>query len=247
MKMLYFAVVVTSLLVACSGANKPEVKGEPVQLEFLETYFPGEIASQWQQAIIVADAKRKVLDEQDTNLRNVPLSELEKIPRLAMLLVPIGDFAMGSVAQKDMKAVDSILAMQEVKQLFPEDLKFMWSMNPDEMTSTNSEPRHVLYAIKMPASKRNALTGKHIKDATVGYDESSARVTIDLVMTEKGTDLWAQMTSDNVNRIIAICIDGKVISAPRVINAITGGSTQISGNFTVQEAEELASGIRAGR
>lgn len=247
MKILYVAVVLTSLLVACSGTKKPEVKGEPVQLEFLETYFPGEIASQWQQAIIVADAKRKELDEQDTNLRNIPLNEMKRLPGLSLLVIPIGDFALGSVADKDITTVDSILAMPEVKQLFPEDLKFMWSMNPDEITSTNSEPRHVLYAIKMPSSDRNALTGKHIKDATVGYDESSARVTIDLVMTEKGTDLWAQMTSDNVNRIIAMCIDGKVISAPRVMSAITGGSTQISGNFTVQEAEELASGIRAGR
>lgn len=247
MKMLYFAVIVTSLLVACSGTKKPEVIGEPVQLEFLETYFPREIASHWQQAVIVADAKRKELDEQDTNLANIPLNKIKKIPGLALLVIPIGDIALGSVASKDMDAVDSILAMPEVKELFPEDLKFMWSMNADEMTSTNSEPRHILYATKMPSSKRNALTGKHIKDATVGYDESSARVTIDLIMTEKGTDLWAQITSDNVNRIIAMCIDGKVISAPRVINAITGGSTQISGNFTVQEAEELASGIRAGR
>lgn len=241
------SILLMGTLAACTFNKKEEKPLHPVKLEFLETYFPSELGSQWQQAIIVADAKRKALDEKDTNLRNVPLSEMEKIPRLAMLVVPIGDFAMGSVAQEGMKAVDSILAMPEVKELFPEDLKFMWSMNPDEMTSTNSQPRHVLYAIKLPSYKRNALTGKHIKDATVGYDKSSGRVTIDLVMTEKGTDLWAQMTSDNIKRIIAMCIDGKVISAPRVISAITMGNTQISGNFSVQEAEELASGIRAGR
>ena len=241
------SILLVGALTACTFNKKEMKSSHPVKLEFLETYFPSEIGIQWQQAIITAEAKRKQLDEQDTNLRNVPLSELEKIPRLSMLVQPIGDFAMGSVQQSDIRAVDSILNIPEVKELFPEDLLFMWSMRPEEMENVNGQPRYTLYAIKQPASKRSAFTGKYIKDATVGYDKSSGRVTIDLVMTEKGTDLWAQMTSDNINRIIAMCIDGKVISAPRVISAITMGNTQISGNFSVQEAEELASGIRAGR
>jgi SecD/SecF fusion protein len=123
----------------------------------------------------------------------------------------------------------------------------MWSYKPEDKSLTGGEGYFTLYAIKVPGKRDISINGKHITDATVSQDRASGMVNIDITMTEKGSELWAEMTSNNVERCIAMALNGRVISAPRVMDAITGGQTQISGPFSVQEAEELAGGIMAGR
>jgi SecD/SecF fusion protein len=240
-------VLFAAALTACSFNKKKLPEGTPVKLEFMETYFPSEITSNWLEAVIVARAKQKEQGMNDSIAANTPLSEQSKIPSLEMMVQPMGDFSLGAVRKEDRDKVDSILRIKEVKEQFPEDLQFMWSMYPEKDLGSNGDEVYMLYAVRKASSQREALTGKYIKEASVGYDEQWGRVTIDITMNEKGTERWAQMTTDNINRVIAICIDGAVISAPRVMSAITQGNTQITGNFTVQQAEELAGGINAGR
>lgn len=247
MNKLYFNFLFATILMACSTNKEKLPAGTPVKLEFMETYFPSEINSDWLDAVLVARSKKEEQGINDSIAANTPLSEQSKIPSLELMVQPMGDFSLGAVRKEDRDKVDSILRIKEVREQFPEDLQFMWSMYPEKDMGSNGDEIYLLYAVRKASLPREALTGKYIKQASVGYDEQWGRVTIDITMNEKGTELWAQMTSDNVNRIIAICIDGAVISAPRVMNAITQGNTQISGNFTVQQAEELAGGINAGR
>ena len=237
-----------ALLAACTSSNsEKKYSGNPVKMEFFETYSIKDIQSSLTQAIELSNIKRAmpIGTEQDST---VSLSnEYQTLPSLTSLLMPAGDFQIGYAKEENIAAVDEILNLPEIKELFPPDLKFMWSYKPEDKSITGGERYFTLYAIKVPGKRDISINGKHISDATVSQDQASGRVNIDITMTEKGDELWAEMTSNNVERCIAMALNGKVMSAPRVMGAITGGKTQISGSFTVQEAEELAGGILAGR
>lgn len=122
----------------------------------------------------------------------------------------------------------------------------MWSAELEQVATNSKEMAYALYAIRIPESGKPRVGGKDVKSASTGYDEQSGKITVDLKMTDDGADKWAEMTSDNVNKIVAITMDNVVYSAPRVINAITGGSTQISGSFTIDEAKDLAGLLNGG-
>lgn len=237
-----------TLLAACSSNNsKKKYSGNPVKIEFFETYSMEEIQFNWKQAIELANIKRArpVETEQDST---VFLSKVyQALPSLESMVKFAGGYDIGFVRKENIAAVDTILNLPEIKELFPPDLKFMWSYQPADKRMTGGESLYTLHAIKVPGKRDIAISGKHILDASVSEDHASGRVNIDIAMTEKGAELWAEMTANNVERCIAMTLDGKVISAPRVMGAITGGQTQLSGSFTLQEAEELAAGIMAGR
>ena len=90
------------------------------------------------------------------------------------------------------------------------------------------------------------LTGKDLEEVEVEEDPNTLQINILLTMSEKGTIKWAEMTADNIERTIVMSVNGSVLSAPRVIEPITGGKTQISGNFNLKEAKEIVGGIKAG-
>jgi SecD/SecF fusion protein len=97
----------------------------------------------------------------------------------------------------------------------------------------------------MPYGNEAKIDGRHIVSANAAksYD---GRPVIRIAMDTKGSHEWKIMTTNNIGKAIAIVIDDHVITCPVVTNAITGGETEISGNFTVKEAEELAARIYAG-
>jgi SecD/SecF fusion protein len=226
-------------------------------LQFYETYFPSEIGAQWQQAgmvsrtkeVKVEDLETAKKDSTDTTKTDVTasLSTLGGSQKgLADLVKPAGDYALGYVAAENKTAVEAILTRDDVLSIFPEDIKFMWSADLEEVAVNSKEKAYVLYAIRVPETGKARVGGKDIKTATTGYDDQSGKITVDLSMTEEGADKWAEMTADNVNKIVAITMDDVVYSAPRVINAITGGNTQISGSFTIDEAKDLAGLLNGG-
>jgi SecD/SecF fusion protein len=165
---------------------------------------------------------------------------------LADFVKSAGDYALGYVAAENKSAVEAILKREDVLSVFPEDVKFMWSADLEDVAVNSKEQAYVLYAIRVPETGKAKVGGKDIKNARTGYDEQSGKITVDLTMTEEGSDKWAEMTGDNVNKIVAITMDDVVYSAPRVINAITGGNTQISGSFTIDEAKDLAGLLNGG-
>ena len=224
-------------------------------LQFFETYFPSEIGGQWQQATVISrseeakDDLATVSDSTDST-KTQSIESLTSLggsqKGLADLVKAAGDYAMGYVTSEDKGAVDMILKRNDVMSVFPEDLKFMWSAEMEPIAVNSKEKAYTLYAIRIPESGKSRVGGKDVKTASTGYDEQSGKITVDLSMTNEGADKWAEMTSDNVNRMVAITMDDVVFSAPRVINAITGGDTQISGNFDIQEAKDLAGLLNGG-
>lgn len=165
---------------------------------------------------------------------------------LGDLLKPVGLFSPGYCTSEDKSAVDVLLNRNDVMSVFPEDVKFMWSADLETVNSETKETGYILYAIRVPETGKARVGGKDIKLASTGYDQNEGKVTVDLEMTEEGGDKWAQMTTDNVNRVVAITMDNVVYSAPNVNEPITGGRTQISGSFTINEAKDLAGLLNGG-
>ena len=226
-------------------------------LQFYETYFPSEIGAQWQQATMVSRTKEvKVEDIEIAKKDSTDTTKAKSLESLTSLggsqkgladfVKSAGDYALGYVAAENKSAVEAILKREDVLSVFPEDVKFMWSADLEDVAVNSKEQAYVLYAIRVPETGKARVGGKDIKNARTGYDEQSGKITVDLSMTEEGSDKWAEMTGDNVNKIVAITMDDVVYSAPRVINAITGGNTQISGSFTIDEAKDLAGLLNGG-
>ena len=99
---------------------------------------------------------------------------------------------------------------------------------------------------KLPVEKRVMVQGEDLTDAQPGFDQQTQQPIVNFRFNIRGGQRFGQVTSENVGRPFAIVLDGKVISAPRILGPITGGSGQISGNFTVEQANDLSILLRAG-
>src|SRR5690606_38981918 len=115
---------------------------------------------------------------------------------------------------------------------------------------TSSTELYELYAIKRDRNDEPPLTGEHVTSASAQPDPQTNKVAVSLSMDNTGSRIWAELTTEaaqDQNREIAIVLDSQVVSAPQVQNAITGGTSQITGNFSVQEANDLANILQVGR
>ncbi len=152
--------------------------------------------------------------------------------------------AVGAAYKADIAAVNEYLAMPAVRELFPADILFKWGVKGDD----NYDGRFFLYAIKVATPDGKApLDGSVITDAREQYSERGATAEVSMSMNAEGTQEWARLTGENINKAIAIVLDGYVYSAPNVINKIEGGNSQITGNFTIQEAKDLANVLNSGK
>lgn len=178
--------------------------------------------------------------------------------RLLSLNTGTGEFAwgptvMGFADKNKKKAVMELLERDEVKSLFPVNSKFMWSRKPYADFETGEESdKYMLYLIKTPndADSKPPLEGDVIIDASHSPDPTTGEMAVNLRMNNRGAQVWAEMTTkaaNDGNREVAICLDNEVVSAPRVNGPIPGGNTQITGNFSVQEAADFASILEVGK
>lgn len=153
--------------------------------------------------------------------------------------------AIANVEEKDTAKVNQYLDLDVVKNNFPVNVKFLYGAEQkDEKTGRRY---FELYAIKtIPGSDKAKLEGDGVEEASADYDEHG-RPAIKMQMTPTGTRTWAKLTTDNVNRPIAITLDDIVYSAPNVNGPIEGGNSEISGNFSVQEAQDLANILKIGK
>ncbi len=150
---------------------------------------------------------------------------------------------VGYAHSRDMKQVDEYLARAEVKELLPRDLKLMWGVKAIDEDGKIFE----LYAIK--STQRNGrapLEGDVIVSATDDYD-NNGRPSVSMTMNSDGARRWAQLTKQNINKPIAIALDGYIYSAPNVMNEITGGQSQITGQFTQEDTKDLANVLKSGK
>ncbi|MBE6181302.1 MAG: protein translocase subunit SecDF [Rikenellaceae bacterium] len=152
--------------------------------------------------------------------------------------------AVGAAYKADIAAVNEYLAMPAVRELFPADILFKWGVKGDD----NYDGRFFLYAIKVATPDGKApLDGSVITDAREQYSERGATAEVSMSMNAEGTQEWARLTGENIGKAIAIVLDGYVYSAPNVMNKIEGGNSQITGNFTIQEAKDLANVLNSGK
>ena len=149
---------------------------------------------------------------------------------------------------KDTITINNILNDDQVKLLVPPTLKFLWAVKPfdtENIDLENEDDVLQLFAIKISRGGRAPLTGEVISDARQDLDQGS-RPSISMQMNANGAKLWRKLTSNNINRRIAIVLDNYVYSAPVVQNEIPNGNSQITGNFTIDEAQDLANILKAG-
>jgi SecD/SecF fusion protein len=153
--------------------------------------------------------------------------------------------AIATVEARDTSLANRYLSMDVVRNNFPPNIKFLYGL--EQKNEKTGERFFELYAIKtIPGTEKAKLEGEGVEDSRSDYDEHG-RPAIKMTMTPTGSRVWAKMTADNVNRPIAIVLDDIVYSAPNVNGPIEGGNSEISGNFTVQQAQDLASILRIGK
>lgn len=151
---------------------------------------------------------------------------------------------VGTVHYADTAKVNALFASQQAKGLLPRDLKLCWTVKPID----EAETMYQLVALKMVnRDGRASLEGDVITDARADFSQTSAYATVSMEMNAEGAKSWARITKDNIGKSIAIVLDGYVYSFPTVQNEITGGNSQITGNFTVEEAKDLANTLKSGK
>jgi len=151
---------------------------------------------------------------------------------------------VGLSQSRDTAQVNAYLATKQVKELLPRDLGFRWGVKAIDKKGEIFQ----LYAIKITnRDGRAPLAGDVITDARADFSQTSAYANVSMSMNAEGSKTWARMTKDNIGKSIAIVLDGYVYSAPTVNAEIAGGSSQITGNFTVEEAKDLANTLKSGK
>ncbi len=146
----------------------------------------------------------------------------------------------------DTSKIGNLLREKEVRALYPFiDVKFMWASNATKFGENGEINAYALHAIRVPESGKPPVGGNDIKDANQSYDQFG-KISVSLRMTSKGTSKWANLTSANLQKNVAIVMDGSVISSPTVQGIMNDGNAQITGNYTVAEAKEFAALLNAG-
>ncbi len=152
---------------------------------------------------------------------------------------------IGSVASQDTGVFYEYMNNPVVKNALPADAKFLLGI--EEKSAKGNQRFFQLYAIKtLPGSDKAPLEGEGVREARQDFDERG-KVAIKMEMTSTGAKTWARLTGKNVGRPIAIALDDIVYSAPNVNGPIEGGSSEITGTFTVQEAQDLANILKSGK
>ena len=263
------------ILIELPGIKEPERVRKLLQgsanLEFWETFNLTEIYGDLEKAnAVIAEAiasteapaaKEEVKAEEANSLEslsaaanNDSIKQMEEFakanPLFSKLMISnsngqlIPTPAIGVVSIRDTATVMEYLNMRKVKEVLPRELAFRWTVKPVDEKGLYYE----LVAIKVTDRDGKApLEGNVITDARDDLDQISARSTVSMTMNPEGAKAWAKLTKENIGRSIAIVLDDMVYSFPNVNTEITGGRSEISGNFTPQEAKDLANVLKSGK
>ena len=159
---------------------------------------------------------------------------------------PLPRSVIGYSHFSDTAQVMDYLNMQQIRSLFPRDIRFFWGADP--MRGDETESIYELHAIKVTTRDgRPPLDGDVVTSARVSYGQSGSSAKVDMSMNAEGSRVWARLTGSNIGRCIAVVLDGYVRSAPTVSTEIKGGSSEITGDFTIEEAEDLANILKSGK
>ena len=198
-----------------------------------------------------------LLDEIESD--SLEAGEDQTVESLFSHLAPSGrpsSPVVGLATSRDTGKVNTYLALEEVGSLLPRDVKFMWTVKPipgnDAQYWTNqqfdeNDELFQLVAIKVSSHDGRApLEGDVVTGARAVTSQTGA-YEIEMSMNSEGAKTWARLTKANIKKSIAIVLDGYVYSFPTVQNEITGGRSSITGDFTPQEAKDLANVLESGK
>ena len=191
-------------------------------------------------------------DTKKTAVKETPEAQLAEAkkqhPLLALLQTTNGNSLalVGYASVRDTAATNSIIYSELAKQVLPSDVKLLWSAKPaDGIAAKNI---YELYALKVTTTTGRApLEGDVITDAKDQFDQITGQPEVSMSMNADGARRWAALTKANIDKAIAIVLDGVVYSAPRVNGEITGGQSSISGSFTIEDTKDLANTLKSGR
>jgi SecD/SecF fusion protein len=250
------------ILVELPGVKEPERVRKLLQgtasLEFWHTYTYNDILPYLQE---VNDAERERLASLKTaetasdapvdsiaaalGQTNVANDVYAETNPLFSKLQPLGNntACLGLVHYRDTAEVSRMLRESRVQ--FPNDFVPAWSFKPSDYAT--SPVYYELVALKSTAGKGAVLDGSVITSARVNYNQISGNAEVSMTMNSTGSARWEVITEQSIGHQIAIVMDGSVYSYPNVQNKISGGSSQITGNFTQEEADDLATVLKSGK
>ena len=182
-----------------------------------------------------------VLSANKNPLKILNLSQPSQDPKSGQVYYPS---TIGFVAKKDTAKLNAYLALPEVKSKFPSNLVFMYGKIEEDVDVKNKDI-YPFYAVKTLENGLSELEGDIVETASVGTNELG-KIDIKMNMKSDATAIWAKMTQRNIGKPIAIVLDNTVYSAPNVNDAITTGSSSISGNYTIKTAQDLVDILKIG-
>ncbi len=222
--------------------GEPKVESQKSKAESTENATVDELT----QAIAANDSAAEAQKEQAEAVENY-----KKAHPLFFILNPSVNQAgqayrgpvVGTVHYTDTARVMAALTSQQAKQILPRELRFRWTVKAiDEANSL-----YQLVALKAQRDGRPSLEGDVITDARADFSQVSAYANVSMSMNAEGAKAWQRITKENIGKSVAIVLDGFVYSFPTVQNEIAGGNSQITGNFTVEEAKDLANTLKSGK
>lgn len=229
------------ILLELPGIKEPERVKKLLQgtanLEFYETYKWKDVQSGFQQ---VAQAYNAAATATDSSAATKTAAV--KFEQLLQTAGPDGaNYCMVGTAQpKDTAAINAAIA--KYGKGLPSNAKFLWTVKPEKQYGD----RMCLIAIKMGAQNKAQMTGDVVTEAKSEYDNMQGQI-VTMKMNAEGSREWSRLTAANIKNQVAVVLDGLVYSYPTVQNQIDGGNTQITGNFTVEEANDLANVLQSGK
>ena len=265
------------IMVEMPGIKEPERMRKLLQgsanLEFWETYNAEEVipylqqldsrlandasadtttTAQTEKQPVAKDVKFQLKNNDKETVAQKSNAQMEAAkkqhPLLAMLQVT-GQNSLslvGYASVRDTAAIDKLIYGQTAKQVLPSDIKLLWSATPED--GIKAKNIFGLYAIKVTSNNGQApLQGDVVVDAKDEFNHVTGQPEVNMTMNTEGARRWAALTKANVGKAIAIVLDDAVYSAPRVNGEISGGSSAISGNFTVEMTKDLANTLKSGR
>ena len=246
------------IMVEMPGIKEPERVRKLLQgsanLEFWETYTLAEV-----QSSLLSLDKRLAGTDTDTTAADTTKAAAAKTtaakktsgenqhPLLSKLAQIQGmqpnNCVVGYATAKDTAAINAMINSEAAKAVLPADLRLAWGVKSASGMKANVFELYALRAVNGQPS----MQGDVIADAKDEFEQQYHRPIVSMTMTTSGARDWAALTKKNLKKCVAIVLDGYVYSAPVVQSEITGGNSQISGNFTTDDTRDLANVLKSGK
>ena len=246
------------IMVEMPGIKEPERVRKLLQgsanLEFWETYTLAEV-----QSSLLSLDKRLAGTDTDTTVADTTKAAATKAPaakktsaenqhpllsKLAQIQgMQPNNCVVGYATAKDTAAINAMINSEAAKAVLPADLRLAWGVKSASGMKANVFELYALRAVNGQPS----MQGDVIADAKDEFEQQYHRPIVSMTMTTSGARDWAALTKKNLKKCVAIVLDGYVYSAPVVQSEITGGNSQISGNFTTDDTRDLANVLKSGK